>query len=83
MRDQNFAPLAVETEKIGQYRIVPTLTEAADMLLDRWPEEKGAKHGRALSAILDAMGGRKPAVTARKAFVAAAKEAGLFVRDPA
>jgi ElaB/YqjD/DUF883 family membrane-anchored ribosome-binding protein len=83
MRDQSFAPLAVETEKAGQYRIVRTLTEAADMLLNRWPEQKGQKHRKALSAIMDAIEERTPAVAARKAFVAAAKEADVFVREPA
>lgn len=59
--------MAVETEKVGQYRIVRTLTEAADMLLNRWPEHRGEKHRKALSAMIDAMEERKPAVAARKA----------------
>jgi hypothetical protein len=49
MRDQSFAPMAVEAEKTDQYRVVRTLTEAADVLLNPWPEKKGEKHRKALA----------------------------------
>lgn len=82
MRDENFdVPVTIETDQIGRYLTVTRAAQAASLLVDRWPAERGPKYRTALRALTDALEQRKAVTAARKAFTAAAKEADIFVRE--
>jgi hypothetical protein len=82
MRNENFdIPVTIETEAAGRERIVTDTIQAAEILLRRWPDDgRGQKYRAALRACMDAMEQRRAVASARKAFVAAAKDAHIFVR---
>ena len=59
-----------------------TIRDAAaglDFLLKRWRGKRSEKHRAAIQACSDTSSGRRPASFARKAFVAAAREAAILV----
>ena len=85
MRNENFdIPVTIETggaSAAGRERIVTDTIQAAEILLRRWPDDgRGQKYKAALRACMDAMEQRRAVASARKAFVAAAKDAHIFVR---
>ena len=82
MRNENFdIPVTVETDAAGRERVVTDTIQAAEILLRRWPDDgRGQKYKAALRACMDAMEQRRAVASARKAFVAAAKDAHIFVR---
>lgn len=82
MRNENFdIPVTIETEATGRERVVTDTIQAAEILLRRWPDDgRGQKYRAALRACMDAMEQRRAVASARKAFVAAAKDAHIFVR---
>ena len=73
-------PVTYETTKVGLYRTITTTADAAHVLLTDWPIKEGEALARARETCLAVLEGRKPADAARKAFLAAAKEAGVFIR---
>jgi hypothetical protein len=80
MRDEPFdVPVTVRD---GRQRVVRSTVQAAFLLVDRWPDkDRGPEYRFALQACMDAMEGRRAAASARRAFIRAAKEAALFVRE--
>jgi hypothetical protein len=88
MRNENFdIPITVETvespevDAVARERVVTDTIQAAEILLRRWPDDgRGQKYRAALRACMDAMEQRRAVASARKAFVAAAKDAHIFVR---
>lgn len=60
---------------------VGSVDEATEFLLQHWPNEKGRKYKAARQTCLDALQGRATARHARSAFIAAAKEADIYVRE--
>jgi len=83
MGDKSFdVPVTVETAQTGRFLTVTRVGQAADFLLYKWPEEKkGPRHRAALRAMMDVMQDRQAVAVAREAFVAAAKEADIFIRE--
>jgi len=83
VRNEHFdVPVAVEGQELGRLQVVTDTVQAAEILLQRWPaEERGAKYRAALRACMDVMEQRRTVAVARKAFIAAAKEAHVFVRE--
>ncbi|MHA6687725.1 DUF982 domain-containing protein [Mesorhizobium sp. A556] len=83
MRDEDFdLPVTISTEQTGRLLTVTRTAQAADFLLNRWPEtERGVEYRSALQAMMDVMEQRKAVSAARKAFVAAARKAKVFVRE--
>ena len=74
------APVRVETRP-GHFRVINTIAAAAEMLLFQWPEAgKGLAYTTATQACLNALEGKTTAEVARRAFMIAAQEAGIFVR---
>ena len=49
------------------------------MLLREWPDHRGAKHQKALEAVLEVLKGNVQPSVARNAFIAAAEESGILV----
>ncbi len=73
-------PVTIETLTLGRYQSVSSAAEAARILLDEWPVDEGEAFLAAKAACLAVMAGKAEPVTSRDAFLAAADEAGVFVR---
>lgn len=80
-QDRFEVPLTVKSGEPGGNLILKTAQDASDYLLNRWPGKRSPKHRAALQACHDAIAGDKPAMTARRAFMAAAREADVLVSD--
>lgn len=74
--DQYDKPITVKIEATGDLLTLRTARDTSDFLLNRWPGKRTDKHRAALQACSDVQNG-KPAMGARRAFVAAAREAGV------
>lgn len=74
-------PVVVQPGRIDRDRIVTGVTDAAKVLLYEWPAGDSKKRTVAMRACLDAINGEKSPGEARRAFVAAAKEARIYVGD--
>ena len=73
-------PIRAEVHDIGRYRSAHTVSDLASMLLVEWPAQaKGDAFRHALAVCFDALETQSGAGRARKAFVAAAHEAGISV----
>jgi hypothetical protein len=73
-------PIKAEVHGLGRYRDAHTVSDLASMLLVEWPvQAKGDAFRHALVVCFDALEARSGAGRARKAFVAAAHEAGISV----
>lgn len=76
-------PVTVKAAATGADLLLRTAREASDYLLNSWPGKRSPKHRAALQACHDALAGDKPAMNARRAFVAAAREVDVLVTDKA
>lgn len=76
-------PVTVRSGSDGPDMQLVSAREANDYLLNNWQGKRSPKHRAALQACHDALSGDKPAMTARRAFIAAAREVDLFVSDKA
>ena len=74
-------PITFETSHLGQYRTIVSTQEAARALVNDWPLEKGRQLKTARKTCADVLEGKKPPSEARNAFIAAAVEADVFVRE--
>lgn len=74
-------PVTFETQRLGQYRTITSTAEAARVLVEDWPATTGKALARARGICLAVLEGQKKPAAARGAFLAAAKEAGVFVRE--
>lgn len=74
------SPVRVQIDPTSEY-VVASAWEAIECLQKFWPSEHGGAYRRAYQACLDAVDGWLPAHQARKAFVAAAREAGLLPKQ--
>lgn len=73
-------PITFETQQLGQFRTIASTTEAAHILMGQWPVETGKAMQKAQETFLAVLEGKKKPAAARKAFLKAAKEAGVFIR---
>eukprot|EP01132_Coremiostelium_polycephalum_P011196 gene11196-13720_t len=79
MSEKRFSvPVAVRLGIAGQ-RMIYSTWEAVECLKIHWPRNHGPKYRKALQSCMDALDGWKPAYKARRAFVDAAREAGIFL----
>lgn len=76
-------PITVKTTTVGTNLQLRTAREASDFLLNSWTGKRSPKHRAALQACHDAIAGDKPAMNARRAFIAAAREVDVLVTDKA
>ena len=65
----------------GSEVAVETVAQARDVLIERWPGERGPRHRDALDACLKVLDGHRSTEDAQTAFLAAAKEAKLLPAD--
>lgn len=81
MHDPFFAvPIIVETEIVGEFRTMSSVSEAAIFMMERWPESHGPRYRAALQACTGPLSTAEDVENARRAFLTAAKEAGLNVK---
>lgn len=73
-------PVTIETLTLGRYQSVSSAAEAARILLEEWPVDEGEAFQAAKAACLAVLACEALPVTARDAFLAAADEAGVYVR---
>jgi hypothetical protein len=81
-KDQFDTPVTVKADAAGTLLTLRTARDTSDFLLNRWPGKRSEKHRAALQACSDVQNG-KPPMAARRAFVAAAREAGVFTEQKA
>lgn len=74
-------PVTFETLTLGVCRTIASTQEAARVLLEEWPVDEGAAWAEAQDKCLAALEGDLDHEEARKAFLNAAEEAGIFVRQ--
>lgn len=65
----------------GGYRTVRSTEDAAICLLERWPRGSGRAFVRAQEACLDGLDGKLSAARVRDAFISAAQEADIHIRN--
>ena len=79
-----FAPVIIETAQVGRLRTVTSVREAAECLLEDWPEKgRGDHYSRAIRACRNALAEKVTTSSARNAFIQAAQEVDIFVRAEA
>jgi Protein of unknown function (DUF982) len=82
MQDDRFdVPLIVKLGDTGNQLTLRSVHDASEFLLHHWPGKRTPKHRAALQACYDVMYGHKPAMAARRAFVAAARETDVLVHE--
>ena len=74
-------PVTYEENQRGGYRTITSTEEAANALLFNWPVDSGDEFRAAQRVFIDVLEGKRPTGDAREAFVRAAEEAGVFIRD--
>jgi Protein of unknown function (DUF982) len=84
MRNEAFdVTVTIRSSQRDEPSAVTHTVQAAQLLLDRWPEDRrGPKYRAALRACMDVIEQRRAVASARKAFIAAAREAHLLVPKP-
>lgn len=80
MENLKFHPPVILSTAEGSQRNIEDVQAGTDFLLRSWPGRRGEKHREALQACSDASAGKKPAATARRAFAAAARDAGVLIK---
>lgn len=83
VKDKYFKISITIEPRLGRFREAATVAQAALLLIREWPEERGEKHRLALQACLQVLQGEKPPSFARRAFVAAARQARILASDDA
>jgi len=75
-------PISFLSPQTGDYRTIQSANEAIIVLQGaHWPVQSGKQLRDAKRICLDVMDGRRPPVEARRAFIAAAVEADVFVKQ--
>ncbi len=73
--------VVVQTGRIDRDRVVTNTRHAAIVLLHEWPDRACPKRKTAMQRCVEVMRGQKPPSVARRAFVSAARQAGLLIED--
>jgi hypothetical protein len=73
--------VVIEHGRVGHYRRLGSVREAAECLIDQWPKNRGVAYLAALHACLDALRGTVSTETARQAFIAAAREVDILIDE--
>lgn len=81
MRDDHFEAVTVETDQPGRLVNITNTRQVAERLTNSWPGTPGVAYTRAVKACMDHIIGKKDAGAVRRAFIGAAKEADIFVRE--
>lgn len=74
-------PVTIETLTLGRYQLVSNAAQAARILLEDWPVDEGEAFIAAKAACLAVLAGDKDPEVSRQAFLLAAEEADVFIRN--
>lgn len=74
-------PVVIQPGRIDRDRVVTNVRDAAHLLLREWPEQSSEARQAAMEACLRVFRGEGSARNARQAFIAAAKDARIFVGE--
>lgn len=74
-------PVSFEENSRGRFRTIATTEEAARVLTEGWPVQSGKAYRKACEVMLAVLEGKREQGVARLAFIAAADEAHVFVRN--
>ncbi|WP_223615225.1 DUF982 domain-containing protein [Phyllobacterium calauticae] len=79
MRNLSFPYVTIETARTGTLRNISSVEEAYEWLTLYWPKHsRGERWSAAHQACIDAVSRRGNPVIVQKAFIEAAKEAGIY-----
>jgi hypothetical protein len=81
--DDYFEALTIETDQPGRLINITSTRQVAERLTKGWPQRRGTAYTRAIKACMEYFSGRKNIDAVRSAFIEAAKEADIFVREGA
>lgn len=74
-------PISFQAGRSNEFRTVTNTSEAAAALEKAWPVARGRSLRAAKRACRLVLSGKRPPSEARMAFIAAAVEANVYVRD--
>lgn len=75
-------PLSFQASRFGELRTITNTSEAVFALDSMWPVDRGQGLRIAKRTCKQVLSGKKPPSAARNAFIAAAVEANVYVREP-
>ncbi|PRD50832.1 DUF982 domain-containing protein [Phyllobacterium myrsinacearum] len=79
MRKLSFPYVTIETGRTGTLRNITCVEEAFEWLTLYWPKQyRGARWSMAHQACIDATNRKASVTSVQKAFIEAAKEAGIY-----
>lgn len=79
MEDKHFKDVTVMTRQIGKMRVITSVVQAAEFIINEWPGEQTDKLEIAKHALVQCFDGKMSPGVARMAFVEAAKEADICI----
>lgn len=74
-------PLSFQVNRSGEFRTITNTSEAATVLSHAWPIARGRSLKSAKRTCRQVLSGERPPSEARNAFIAAAVEAHIFVKE--
>lgn len=74
-------PISYTSPQTGAFETIASTSEAIAVLRGQWPVVAGKQLRDARKICLEVLEGKRPAVEARRAFIAAAVEANVFVKE--
>ncbi len=74
-------PLSYALPQTGDFKTIGSVGEAMVALRSNWPVVAGRQLREARKICVEALEGKRPAAEARRAFIAAAVEAHVFVKE--
>ncbi|WP_442981260.1 DUF982 domain-containing protein [Rhizobium sp. S152] len=74
-------PLSFQIHRTGEFRTISNTSEAATILNNAWPVARGRNLKSAKRTCRQVLSGQRPPSEARNAFIAAAVEADIFVKE--
>ncbi|WP_112805162.1 DUF982 domain-containing protein [Ensifer sp.] len=80
MADNWDKPVTLALEGPEQYTTISNTTEASWAMIEDWPLEDSELLTRALDTCAAVIEGKQPPEAARKAFIEAAREAGIQIK---
>lgn len=79
MEDLPFKEVTVMTRQIGRMKVITSIMQAAEFIVNEWPGTDSEKLDIAKHALVKCYDGEMSPGVARMAFVEAAKEADIYV----
>ncbi|MFK0333587.1 DUF982 domain-containing protein [Rhizobium sp. NPDC090275] len=74
-------PIYFQASRYGEFRTVTNTSEAATALNTAWPIDRGRSLKTAKRTCQQVLSGKRPPSEARNAFIAAAVEANVYVKE--